>query len=194
MSIRRWQQVEQEATGVEIASEKWQGVPPHQLHQTDVEVARMVTRIVVSVQQFTSFRNFAWCPLGSLHRRLRDFDSGLVFQQAVEYLLVNGMVEVNEYANPRSDFNTKGIELDESSPYVAALLAERDEFIRVLLLMYRSNMSISPATVEGRPRRQMGCFALDVDYEDRKCAKSAAGQSRPVQLVPDASHRETGRQ
>ena len=144
------QQVEQEATGVEIASEKWQGVPPHQLHQTDVEVARMVTRIVVSVQQFTSFRNFAWCPLGSLHRRLRDFDSGLVFQQAVEYLLVNGMVEVNEYANPRSDFNTKGIELDESSPYVAALLAERDEFIRVLLLMYRSNMSISPATVEGR--------------------------------------------
>ena len=144
------QSVEQEATGVDIASEKWQGVPPHQLHQTDVEVARMVTRIVVSVQQFTSFRNFAWCPLGSLHRRLRDFDSGLVFQQAVEYLLVNSMVEVNEYANPRSDYNTKGIELDEGSPFVAALLAERDEFIRVLLLMYRSNISISPATIEQR--------------------------------------------
>ena len=125
------QHIEPEATGVDIASQKWQGVPPHTLHQTDVEVARMVTRVVVSVQQFTSFRNFAWCPLGSLHRRLRDFDSGLVFQQAVEYLLVNNMVSVNEYANPRSDYNTKGIELDEGSPFVAALLAERDEFIRV---------------------------------------------------------------
>ena len=141
-------QVEQEATGVEIASEKWQGVPQHQLYQTDTEVARMVTRIVISVQQFTSFRNFAWCPLGSLHRRLREFDTGVVFQQAVEYLLVNDMVQVNEYANPRSDYNTKGIELHENSPFVAVLLAERDEFIRILLLMYRGNTTITQSSIE----------------------------------------------
>ena len=129
-------------------AQNWQGVPPHRLVETDVEVARMVTRIVVSVQQFTSFRNFAWCPLGSLHRRLREFDSGVVFQQAVEYLLVNNMVTVNEYPNPRSDYNTKGIELDENNPFVADLLAVRDEFVQVLLQMYRDNSSITRASVE----------------------------------------------
>lgn len=135
---------------MEFASEEWQGVPPHQLYTTDAEVARMVNRIVVSVQQFTSFRNFAWCPLGSLHRRLREFDSGVIFQHAVEYLLVNNMVTVNEYPNPRSDYNTKGIELDEACPFVAVILAERDEFVRVLLEMYRSNVTISQANIEQR--------------------------------------------
>lgn len=130
------------------AARNWQGVPPHLLSETDAEVARMVTRIVVSVQQFTSFRNFAWCPLGSLHRRLREFDSGVVFQQAVEYLLINSMVTVNEYPNPRSDFNTKGIELDEDHPYVAAVLAERDEFVQVLLGMYRNNITITRPNIE----------------------------------------------
>lgn len=129
-------------------AQEWQGLPPHTLFEADAEVARMVTRIVVSVQQFTSFRNFAWCPLGSLHRRLREYDSGVIFQHAVEYLLVNGMVAVNEYPNPRSDYNTKGIELDEKCPYVAVILAERDEFIRVLLEMYRANVTISQASVE----------------------------------------------
>ncbi len=133
---------------VEAAAQKWQGVPPHQLFETEAEVARMVTRIVVSVQQFTSFRNFAWCPLGSLHRRLREFDSGVIFQQAVEYLLVNNMVAVNEYPNPRSDYNTKGIELDENNPFVAVLLAERDEFVHVLLQMYRNNTTITQASIE----------------------------------------------
>ena len=132
----------------EEAARNWQGVPPHQLSETEPEVARMVTRIVVSVQQFTSFRNFAWCPLGSLHRRLREFDSGMVFQQAVEYLLVNNMVTVNEYPNPRSDYNTKGIELDENNPYVAVVLNERDEFVRVLLAMYRDNATITQASIE----------------------------------------------
>jgi hypothetical protein len=131
-------------------SQAWQGVPPHALHDTDAEVARMVTRIVVSVQQFTSFRNFAWCPLGSLHRRLREFDSGVVFQHAVEYLLVNNMVSLNEYPNPRSAYNTKGIELDEHCPFVAVILAERDEFIRVLLEMYRANVTISQASIDQR--------------------------------------------
>ena len=140
-----------EQSGVsDFSSEEWQGVPPHTLYETDADVARMVTRIVVSVQQFTSFRNFAWCPLGSLHRRLREFDSGVVFQHAVEYLLVNSMVAVNEYPNPRSDYNTKGIELDEKCPFAAVILAERDEFIRVLLDMYRANVTISQASIEQR--------------------------------------------
>ena len=141
------QHAEEEQTGLEIASQKWQAVPPHKLYDSDIEVARMVTRIVVSVQQFTSFRNFAWCPLGSLHRRLREFDSGVVFQHAVEYLLVNDMVTVNEYPNPRSDFNTKGIELDENHAFVAAMLADRDEFVRVLLDMYKANATISADNV-----------------------------------------------
>lgn len=132
----------------DFSSQEWQDMPPHALYEIDAEVARMVTRIVVSVQQFTSFRNFAWCPLGSLHRRLREFDSGVVFQHAVEYLLVNSMVTVNEYPNPRSEFNTKGIELDETQPFVAVILAERDEFIRVLLEMYRANVTISQANIE----------------------------------------------
>ena len=122
-------------------------MPPHRLYDSDADVARMVARIVVSVQQFTSFRNFAWCPLGSLHRRLREHDGGVAFQNAVEYLLLNEMVSVNEYPNPRSDFNTKGVELHEQNPFVAALLADRDEFVRVLLEMYRNNDCISPDNV-----------------------------------------------
>ena len=136
-----------EPVTVDISAQRWKGVPPHQLYESDGDVARMVARIVVSVQQFTSFRNFAWCPLGSLHRRLREYDAGVAFQNAVEYLLVNDMVAVNEYPNPRSDFNTKGIELSEENPFVAALLAERDEFVRVLLDMYRNNDPISVETI-----------------------------------------------
>ena len=134
----------------ELASRKWLGIPPHKLFESDPEVARMVTRVVVSVQQFTSFRNFAWCPLGSLHRRLREFDSGVTFQYAVEYLLVNEMVTVQEYPNPRSDYNTKGIELNPKCAFVAVLLAERDEFVRVLLDMYNENQTISVASVSSR--------------------------------------------
>ena len=142
------QSLNEQSAADELSSQEWQGLPPQSLYEIDAEVARMVTRIVVSVQQFTSFRNFAWCPLGSLHRRLREFDSGVVFQHAVEYLLVNNMVTVSEYPNPRSDYNTKGIELDEAYPFVAVILAERDEFIRVLLRMYRANVTISQANIE----------------------------------------------
>ncbi len=129
---------------------KWLGVPPHILYDTEPEVAQMVTRIAVSVQQFTSFRNFAWCPLGSLHRRLHEFDSGVVFQHAVEYLLINEMVSVKEYPNPRSDYNTKGIELNPHCAFVAVLLAERDEFVRILLDMYKDNTTISEANIKPR--------------------------------------------
>lgn len=134
----------------ELANRKWLGLPPHKLFETDPEVARMVTRIVVSIQQFTSFRNFTWCPLGSLHRRFREFDSGVTFQYAVEYLLVNEMVTVQEYENPRSDYNTKGIELNPGCAFAAALLAERDEFVRVLLNMYNENQTISADNVRAR--------------------------------------------
>ncbi len=142
--------VDADVDDAELASRKWLGVPPHKLYETDPDVAHMVTRIVVSVQQFTSFRNFAWCPLGSLHRRLREFDSGVTFQYAVEYLLVNEMVTVQEYPNPRSDYNTKGIELNPECAFVAVLLAERDEFVRVLLEMYNENQTISAANLSTR--------------------------------------------
>ena len=66
----------------------------------------------------------------------------------MEYLLVNDMVSVNEYDNPRSDYNTKGIELNEHHPYVAIVLAERDEFVRALLDMYHNNVTISQTNVE----------------------------------------------
>ncbi len=132
----------------EIAQE-WVDVPPHGLYEYDKTAAQMVTRIVISVEQFTSFRSFAWCPLGSLHRRLRDYETGVVFQRAVEYLLVNNMASVNEYSNPQSDYNTKGIELVETNPFVAILLAERDEFIRVLLDMYKNSVTITSANIEG---------------------------------------------
>ena len=138
------------AESAEEVAPKWQGTPPHQLYESDPEVARMVSRIVVSVQQFTSFRNFAWCPLGSLHRRLREFDSGITFQYAVEYLLTNDMATVNEYPNPRSDFNTKGIELDEECAFVAVLLAERDEFARVLLELYNEHTPINAEQLRER--------------------------------------------
>jgi len=131
----------------EEIAQQWVGVPPHKLHEYDVEAALMVTRIVISVEQFTSFRSFAWCPLGSLHRRLRDHDTGIAFQRAVEYMLVNDMAIVNEYSNPQSNYNTKGIELRENNTFVAILLAERDEFIRVLLEMYNNNMTITRANI-----------------------------------------------
>ena len=59
-------QAERALASAEFEVESWRGIPPHQLCETEPDVARMVTRIVVSVQQFTSFRNFAWCPLGQL--------------------------------------------------------------------------------------------------------------------------------
>jgi hypothetical protein len=127
----------------EEIAQQWVGIPPHMLHEHDLEASFMVTRIVISVEQFTSFRSFAWCPLGSLHRRLRDHDTGIAFQRAVEYMLVNDMALVNEYSNPQSNYNTKGIELRENNAFVAVLLAERDEFIRILLEMYNNNMAIT---------------------------------------------------
>ena len=108
----------------------------------------MVRRIVVSIEQFTSFRNFAWCPLGSLHRRLRTFDTGMAFQRAVEYLLENETVIIDEYSNPQSEYFTKGISLSVDNPISQTILHERDQFVRLLLTLYERNMLISEQSIQ----------------------------------------------
>ncbi len=121
----------------------WAGVPLDELNRLNPDTANMVRRIVVSVEQFTSFRNFSWCPLGSLHRRLRAFDSGMAFQRAVEYLKENEAAEVSEYSNPQSDFMTKGISLELGAEVCQTILAQRDAFVRLLLVLYERNVLIS---------------------------------------------------
>lgn len=105
--------------------------------------AAMLRRIIVSVEQFTSYRKFEWCPLGSLHNRLRPYDTGMTFQSAVEYLIFHGAVTVSEYANPQSSYNTKGISLNVDAEIVVRVLSERDAFIKLLLALYRRDVLIS---------------------------------------------------
>ncbi len=110
----------------------------------------MMRRIVVSVEQFTSFRGFAWCPLGSLHKRLRPYDPNTVFQQVIEVLNERGAVNIDEYENPQSVYRTKGISLIFDSDLVQSYLAERDEFVRVLLDLYQERSPITTDTIQGR--------------------------------------------
>jgi hypothetical protein len=126
---------------------KWAEMTMSELERVEGETVDMVRRVVVSVEQFTSFRGFAWCPLGSLHRRLRTYDSGMTFQRAVEYLIANLAAKVDEYPNPQSNFNTKGIALVTNHPMLKTILAERDAFIKLLLQLYEKNMLISEASV-----------------------------------------------
>ncbi|MEM9954390.1 MAG: NYN domain-containing protein [Chloroflexota bacterium] len=121
----------------------WKGMSPQQLSEIDEDAADMTVRIIVSVEQFTSFRNFAWCPLGSLHKRLRAFDPGMSFQRAVEYLEANGAVKVDEYRNPQSDYTTKGISVEDASAFAQVVLTQRDEFIQTLLSLYEKNQPIT---------------------------------------------------
>ncbi|MEO1644664.1 MAG: NYN domain-containing protein [Chloroflexota bacterium] len=121
----------------------WKGMTTKDLAEVDETAADMTVRIIVSVEQFTSFRNFAWCPLGSLHKRLRMFDPGMSFQRAVEYLEANGAVSVDEYENPQSNYQTKGISVKMKSPFVQAVLGQRDEFIKLLLTLYEQNAPIT---------------------------------------------------
>ena len=121
---------------------------PEQLGEIDQEAATMSVRIIVSVEQFTSFRNFAWCPLGSLHRRLRPFDTAMSFQRAVEFLQSKTVVEVSEYPNPQSDYNTKGIAINTNHDYTQLVLSRRDEFIRLLLRLYDQNQPITVAQIQ----------------------------------------------
>jgi hypothetical protein len=125
----------------------WAGVTMSELEQNHPDTADMVRRVIISVEQFTSFRNFTWCPLGSLHRRLRVFDAGMAFQKAVEYLKENNAAEVSEYSNPQSDFLTKGISLYLDAPICRETLERRDAFVRLLLALYERNIPISDASL-----------------------------------------------
>lgn len=110
-------------------------------------VEEMTRRIIVSIEQFTSFRGFAWCPLGSLHKRLRPHDPGTAFQQSVEILQEQGAVDINEYQNPQSDYRTKGISLAFGSPFVQKIIEERDQFIKALLDLYMQYIPITRESI-----------------------------------------------
>ncbi len=120
----------------------WGGISLPELERSEPETADMCRRIIVSVEQFTSFRNFTWCPLGSLHKRLRAYDGNMNFQRGVEYLLENEAAEVREYPNPQNEFFTKGISLNTASAIVRTVLAERNGFILILLNLYERNIAI----------------------------------------------------
>jgi hypothetical protein len=126
---------------------KWAEMTLSELERIEGETVDMIRRVIVSVEQFTSFRGFAWCPLGSLHRRLRAYDSGMTFQRAVEYLIANEAAAVSEYSNPQSNYATKGIALVPDHPMLKTILLERDAFIRLLLQLYEKNMLISESNV-----------------------------------------------
>jgi len=126
----------------------WAGISLTDLDTLSPETADMVRRVIVSVEQFTSFRNFTWCPLGSLHKRLRVFDTGMSFQKSVEYLKENDAATVGEYSNPQSDFLTKGISLHMGSETCQSILRQRDIFLRLLLTMYERNIPISEANLK----------------------------------------------
>ncbi|MBZ0299863.1 MAG: NYN domain-containing protein [Anaerolineae bacterium] len=140
-------QVTDDALHDEAQSFDWEGMTLTALDRIEPDTADMARRVVVSVEQFTSFRGFSWCPLGSLHKRLLAFDTGSSFQRSVEYLIANDAAEVNEYPNPQSDFFTKGISLNLASAICRQVLADRDAFIRLLLTLYERNMVISDQSV-----------------------------------------------
>jgi NYN domain-containing protein len=127
--------------------QQWANISLEELNHMQPETADMVKRVVVSVEQFTSFRNFSWCPLGSLHRRLRIFDTGLTFQRAVEYLKENDAALISEYSNPQSEFLTKGISLKLESDICRSILNHRDTFVRLLLNLYEHNVAISEQSI-----------------------------------------------
>jgi hypothetical protein len=129
--------------GVAREEPNWAGMSLAELEQTSQETADMVRRIIVSVDQFTSFRSFTWCPLGSLHRRLRMFDTGVAFQRAVEYLKAHEAAIISEHQNPQSEFMTKGISLNPQAEVCRVVLSQRDQFVRLLLQLYERNLVIS---------------------------------------------------
>lgn len=118
-----------------------------QVVKRDLETEDMMKRVIVSVDQFTSYRNFTWCPLGSLHRRLRAFDSGVTFQRAVEWLQELGAVRIDEYDNPESPYKTKGISVIAASTITQKTLSERNAFIQALLRLYDQRQPINAANI-----------------------------------------------
>lgn len=135
----------------------------------------MVRRVIVSVEQFTSFRGFAWCPLGSLHRRLRPFDPSTTFQQAVEGLQDAGAVDIREYENPQSDYTTKGISLEMEHPQVEEVLFERNNFVHVLLELYEARQPITRETIARR---------IDLDDHDLDLWISIMQSENVLKAVP----------
>ncbi len=129
------------------AETEWSRIGLVQLWQQFEITAEMVYRVLVSVEQFTSFRSFGWCPLGSLHRRLKNFDSQMAFQQSVEYLVAQGAALISEYDNPLSDYRTKGISIDTAHVLVRQIVAERDTVIRCLLTLYEQDKMITVDSV-----------------------------------------------
>jgi hypothetical protein len=132
---------------IKLSEVEGPAIAPQVIGVSREEVEAMIRRIIVSVEQFTSFRGFAWCPLGSLHRRLRPFDPSTAFQQAVEELQEQGAVTINEYDNPLSEFKTKGISLVEQSPIVQRVLEERNAFVRALLALYEQRLPLSRESI-----------------------------------------------
>lgn len=121
---------------------------PPEVEVSDETIEAMIKRIIVSVEQFTSFRKFAWCPLGSLHKRLRPYDIGAAFQKAVETLEEREGLIVKEYPNPQSDFMTKGVSLNLDSPFVIAVLEQRNNFIMALISLYEKRIPITVDAIE----------------------------------------------
>lgn len=134
----------------ELHSFEWSGIPFQRLEEMEPETAAMVRRIIVSVEQFTSFRRFLWCPLGSLHKRLLEHDRGTNFQRAIDYLVANDAISLNDYPNPRSAFLTKGISLQTDSLVCHAVLAQRDQLVTALLALYDSGETISHDSLDAR--------------------------------------------
>ncbi len=130
-----------------VIDNMWLELSLAELERIEPNTVDMIYRIIVSVEQFTSFRNFAWCPLGSLHRRLNNYDNGIAFQRAVEYLVENGGATVQEYPNPQSNFNTKGISLIMDSAIIRQILEERNAFVSTLLTLYGRDMPITKQSV-----------------------------------------------
>ena len=137
------------------SEETWAGITLEELEQMEPDTVDMVSRVVISVEQFTSFRGFDWCPLGSLHKRLRPHDKGMAFQRAVEYLIENDCAFVKEYPNPQSEFFTKGISLDTNQPICSTLLVQRNVFVRALLTLYERNIVISEQSIRAM---ETGCL------------------------------------
>ena len=126
----------------------WSDFELQSLEQMEPETAAMVRRIIVSVEQFTSFRRFLWCPLGSLHKRLLEHDSGMNFQRAIDYLVASDAILLNDYPNPRSNFLTKGISLQVGNAVCREVLAQRDQMVAALLKLYEGGTTITEQALE----------------------------------------------
>ncbi len=147
------------------------------------DLRAMEKRIIVSVEQFTSFRGFQWCPLGSLHRRLRPHDPGMVFQQAIETLLEQGAIEVQEYENPQSQFQTKGISLVMESPLVRGVIEERNHFVRTVLDLYNRHDAISELSLRTETGLSQDDLALWISImQDENILNPVPGRSGQYSL------------